>query len=62
MIKNYFTFPIDEDTFYRNHFFAEEHLYGKMEDQKEFPEDVTHGLMPDFPGLNLKETEIVWLF
>ena len=44
------------------YFFAEEHLYGKMEDQKEFSEDVTHGLMPDFPGLNLKETEIVWLF
>ena len=63
--KNYFTLSIDEDTFYKNHYFflsAEEHLYGKMEDQKEFPEDVTHGLMPDFPGLNLKETEIVWLF
>ena len=44
------------------YFFAEEHLYGKMEDQKEFSEDVTHGLTPDFPGLNLKETEIVWLF
>ena len=44
------------------YFFAEEHLYGKMEDQKEFPEDVIHGLTLDFPGLNLKETEIVWLF
>ena len=63
--KNHFTLPIVEETFYKNHLFClstEEHLYGKMEDQKEFSEDVTHGLMPDFPGLNLKETEIVWLF
>ena len=60
--KNKFDFEIWMRNQFFNFFFAEEPLYGKMEDQNVFQEDVTHGLMQDFLDLNQKEMEIVWLF